>query len=66
MDTSRIRSELRVDQVLEQWPQTAAVFIQAKTACVGCYLRRFCTLQDVASFYGLRAETLVENLQEHV
>ena len=52
--------------MLEQWPQAASVFIRAKTACVGCYLRRFCTLQDVASFYGLRAETLVENLQEHV
>lgn len=66
MDTPRIHSRLYVDRILRRWPQAAAVFIQAKTACVGCPLSRFCTLEDVASYYKLRVETLVERLQENV
>lgn len=41
----------------------AEVFIGHHTACVGCYLARFCTLSDVARTYSLPLDVLLDELQ---
>jgi hybrid cluster-associated redox disulfide protein len=46
-------SSMTVEEVLERWPQTATVFNHYKSACVGCALSPFCTLEDVAGTYNL-------------
>ncbi len=40
----------------------ASIFTGHRTACVGCYLARFCTLRDVAAAYNLSLDTLLEEL----
>jgi len=55
--------EESVASILQQWPQTNRVFLNQKTACVGCYLSRFCTLAEVATSYELPLDVLLEKLR---
>jgi hybrid cluster-associated redox disulfide protein len=52
-----------VSDILERWPETAAVFHTAKTACLGCVMAPFCTVEAVASIYQLDLEQLLADLQ---
>jgi hypothetical protein len=54
---------LTVAQVLQKDRVLSRVFIDRKTACVGCYLARFCTLDDVAKTYGFPIEEFLGELQ---
>ena len=56
--------ETSVLQALETTRGVARVFIQHRTACVGCMLARFCTLRDVAQAYGLTIESFVDELNK--
>lgn len=57
-------SNLTVAQVLEQTPrEVAAVFLARKTACVGCYLVGFCTLEDVAGIYRIPLDEFFGELE---
>jgi hybrid cluster-associated redox disulfide protein len=58
--------EMLVDEVLRQNPQASHVFIAHRTDCVGCLLARFCTLAEVARFYGLHLETFLAEMQKYV
>lgn len=64
MDQLQPQLNQSVQEVLNQWPQTASIFQSFKTACVGCYLARFCTLKEVAGSYDLQFEPLLEKLNE--
>ena len=56
--------DLTVAQVLQTDGELSRVFIDRKTACVGCYLARFCTLEDVAKTYEFPVEELIGELRE--
>ena len=53
MEKKALTAGLTVDAVLEEWPETMAVFQAFKTACVGCAMAPFDTLEDVAHIYHL-------------
>jgi hybrid cluster-associated redox disulfide protein len=64
MDQAHPHLNLCVQEVLSDWPQTASVFQSFKTACVGCYLARFCSLKEVAGSYDLQFDAFLEKLIE--
>ncbi len=64
MSCQPFSSNTTVQQALDAAQGTDKVFNQHRTACVGCYLARFCTLQDVARAYSLPLDPLVAELQE--
>lgn len=51
-----------VQQTLEHYPGSASVFIRLKTNCVGCWVDRFCTLEEVSGHYGIPLEVLLADL----
>jgi hypothetical protein len=51
-----------VVEILRQNPRSARAFIRNHTACVGCYLGRFCTLNDVIAAYRLDAAVFLRDL----
>ncbi|MFZ5920377.1 MAG: DUF1858 domain-containing protein [Chloroflexota bacterium] len=53
----------KVSETLRVYPQTARVFIELRTDCVGCIAARFCTLRDVALDYNLDLEELLSELR---
>jgi len=64
MEPRSISQSLTVSEILQKYPETSQVFMEEKTACVGCYMARFCNLRDVSQVYGLETETLVHEIQQ--
>lgn len=61
-----IKAEMLVAEVLRSWPQTVAVFLHHKTACIGCAMSPFETLVDVSRNYAIPLEKLLGELAESV
>jgi hybrid cluster-associated redox disulfide protein len=58
--------QLTVEEVLRKWPQTWVVFMSKGTYCTGCFVQRFCTLQEVAETYQIAIEDLITELEHQV
>jgi hybrid cluster-associated redox disulfide protein len=54
-----------VEAVFKTLPGTSHVFIKYKLGCVGCYLARFCTLEEVAKVYELDLELFLNKLERY-
>ncbi len=64
MDRPIFELQQTVQEVLSGWPGTRKAFLALKTRCVGCYLARFCSLQDVARTYEIAEQTLLDELEK--
>jgi hybrid cluster-associated redox disulfide protein len=58
------QAHMTVEAVLQKWPETWAVFKAQRTDCIGCFMQRFCTLQEVAETYQLPLESLLNELRK--
>lgn len=63
MKGSLLKLEMTVEEVLEAWPETAVIFQEYATACIGCDLAAFCTLNEAANEYQIPPRILLHNLQ---
>ena len=66
MDHSQPQLHQSVQEVLDKWPQAADAFRAFRTACSGCYLARFCTLEDVVTTSKLELDLFCEKLGETI
>jgi len=67
METKPIlQSQMTVEDVLQNWPDTYPVFMNMKTKCIGCFLQRFCTLRDVAETYQIPLQKLTGEMEKHI
>ncbi|OGO75636.1 MAG: hypothetical protein A3K45_07790 [Chloroflexi bacterium RIFOXYC12_FULL_59_14] len=55
-------NETTVADLLKKAPEAVRFFINQQTACVGCYLAKFCTLKDVVNAYQLEEKTFLQEL----
>lgn len=55
-------AEITVADLLKSNPAAVRFFIHQQTACVGCYLAKFCTLEDVINTYHLNQQSFLEEL----
>jgi len=63
MDTKDIlQAQMTVEEVLQKWPETWTVLLSKRINCTGCFLQRFCTLQDVAETYQVSLTALIGEL----
>ena len=54
--------ESSVAELLMKNPQAVRVFINHHTACVGCYLARFCTVNEVIDIYSLDEDEFIKEV----
>lgn len=66
MDKTTLTAKMTVETVLQQWPETVSVFQAFNTACPGCAMAPFDTLEDVARIYGLDLEEIMGALQHRI
>jgi hybrid cluster-associated redox disulfide protein len=66
MTMSMPTAKMTVAEVLEAWPETVEVFQRLKTACVGCAMAPFDTMEDVARIYMLDLAQLMAELRTTV
>jgi hybrid cluster-associated redox disulfide protein len=62
MDTPQLTPNMTVAEILDRWPAAAVVFQQLRTACVGCVMAPFCSVNDAATHYDLDAGRLLTEL----
>ncbi len=55
-----------VADTLNSYPQLTKLFVEWKTDCIGCYLNRFCTLEEVAAIYSLDLDEVFVRIQSLV
>lgn len=66
MNTEILHTQLTVEDVLKNWPQTYSVFKSHNTDCIGCLLQRFCSIQEVAEAYQISLPDLIKDLEKCV
>ena len=62
MNTPMISLHVTVEEILQRWPRTFAIFTKNKTKCPGCFLQHFCTLKDVAETYEISSDLLLTEM----
>ena len=63
---NRISSDMTVDMVMRNWPETIAVILRRRMQCVGCPLAIFHTISYVAKEYSLDEQTLLQELNDAI
>jgi hypothetical protein len=66
---SRMKKQLlgpktTVHEALQSSVQASHLFVQYRTACVGCPLARFCTLQEMTVIYAIDLPLFLDALQQ--
>ncbi len=64
MSVRTFSPETTVLETLNTAHGTSRVFTSHRTACVGCYLARFCTLKEVAATYSLPLDAFLAELEQ--
>ena len=54
---------LTIAALLARWPETAAVLVARRMACVGCDMSAFETIHDAAKAYGVSQTELIRDLR---
>lgn len=58
-----LNSQMTVEEVLKLKPHAWVVFRTCGTDCIGCFMQRFCSLQEVAEAYHFPVERLLNELR---
>jgi hybrid cluster-associated redox disulfide protein len=59
-------SQMTVAEVLRQNPEAWVVFKRKHTDCLGCFMQKFCTLQEAAEAHQLPLPELLDDLARHI
>lgn len=55
-------AEMIISDLLERWPETAAIFHKYNMACVGCVVAPFYTIEAAISIYGVNRDQFLREL----
>ena len=60
----KITKEMNIVDVVQQYPDTAMVFMYAGMGCFGCHAAQFESIEEGALVHGIDPDKLVEALNE--
>jgi Fe-S cluster biogenesis protein NfuA len=63
MRAQTLSDDTTVVDALRTSPAIGSVLLSMRTACVGCYLARFCTLSDISKHYRLPWQAFIDKLR---
>jgi hybrid cluster-associated redox disulfide protein len=61
-----ITKEMSITEVVEQYPESAEIFIQHGMHCLGCIAAQFENIDQGARAHGIDVDALVEDLNAYV
>ena len=64
MESKKINKEMKIDEILQKYPETVEVFLKHGFHCLGCATASFENLEDGAKAHGIDTDKLVEELNE--
>ncbi len=65
MEHPRLSPQSLVADLLASSTLTASAFLSLRVDCIGCFMNKFCTLEDVSRHYGLNMDTIIDTLKEY-
>lgn len=57
-----ITKDIKIEEVVTQYPETMMVFMKHGLHCVGCHVSAFESIEDGAIAHGINADALVADL----
>jgi hybrid cluster-associated redox disulfide protein len=66
MENPDLLSRMLVADLLAFSPRIAPLFVELHLDCVGCSMKRFCTLEDLCRDYAMDSDTLLAAIQERL
>ena len=61
-----ITAEMKIGDVVQQYPESVKVFLSHGLMCVGCAVARFENIAQGATAHGIDADALIEDLNKVV
>jgi len=66
MSDKKINKEMKIEEILQEYPESVEVFLKHGFHCLGCAAASFENLEDGAKAHGVDTEKLVEELNNAV
>ncbi len=57
-----ITKDIKIEEVVTQYPETMMVFMKHGLHCVGCHVSAFESIEDGAMAHGINVDALVSDL----
>ena len=62
MNKDKISEEMTIKEVIDNYPETAMVFMKYNVGCIGCLAASFEKVKDIATVHGIDIKALVKDL----
>lgn len=59
-----ITKDIKIEEVVNQYPETMMVFMKHGLHCVGCHVSAFESVEDGAKAHGINVDALVADLNK--
>jgi hybrid cluster-associated redox disulfide protein len=59
-----ITKDIKIEEVVKQYPETMMVFMKHGLHCVGCHVSAFESVEDGALAHGINVDALVDDLNK--
>ncbi|MCX9082062.1 MAG: DUF1858 domain-containing protein [Candidatus Methanoperedens sp.] len=59
-----ITKDIKIEEVVTQFPETMMVFMKHGLHCVGCHVSAFESIEDGAMAHGIDVDALVDDLNK--
>ena len=58
----KITEDMTIKEVIDNYPETLAVFLKYNIGCVGCFAASFEKIKDIAGVHGTDVKSFVKDL----
>jgi|WetSurMetagenome_2_1015567.scaffolds.fasta_scaffold00146_32 hybrid cluster-associated redox disulfide protein len=66
MSKDKISEDMTIKDVIDNYPETAMVFMRYNVGCIGCLAASFEKVKDIATVHGIDIKALVKDLNQAV
>ena len=64
MAKDKITENMTIKEVIDNYPETAMVFMKYNVGCIGCLAASFEKVKDIATVHGINIKALVKDLNQ--
>ena len=61
-----LSSQTLIADLLSASPHVASLLLELRVDCIGCYMNRFCTLEDLCNQYDLDLDQVLSRIRERL
>jgi hybrid cluster-associated redox disulfide protein len=65
-ENNKITGDMKIEEIVAEFPQTIGVFFQYGLGCVGCHAASFESLAEGAMMHGIDLDAMLKDLNELV